>query len=145
STIETQQHLAGKASVQINCRLGAEDAIACPAPQAFLINVVFVWHRHPPGQTLEVLAAVESSSSGGGHRSRFPPFRTSPAVEAHVLLDDQSGEQIDDCLNSKSPLALSAPHSVFIMHTPERYVVSAPDGIGETASAHETSPGFIPN
>ena len=41
-----------------------------------------------------------------------------PAVEAHVQLDDQSGEQIDGGLNSKSPLALSAPHDVVVMHTP---------------------------
>jgi hypothetical protein len=69
------------------------------------------------GQALEVLVAVESRSSGSGHRSRLRTYRTPPAGEAHVLLDDQSGAQIDACLNSNSPLALSAPHGVFVMHT----------------------------
>ena len=73
--------------MQINCRLGSE----------------------PLGQ--------ESLSSGGGHRSRLRTFRPPPAVEAHVLRDDQSGDQFDGCLNSKSPLALSAPHGVFLVHT----------------------------
>jgi hypothetical protein len=35
-----------------------------------------------------VLLGQESRSSGGGHRSRLRTFRTPPAVEAHVLLDD---------------------------------------------------------
>jgi hypothetical protein len=64
------------------------------------------------GQALEMLVAVESRLSGGGHRSRLRTFRTPPAVEAHVLLDNQSGEQIDGRFNSKSPLALSALHGV---------------------------------
>jgi hypothetical protein len=61
---------------------------------------------------------LESRSSGGGHRSRLRTFRTPPAVEAHVQLDDPSGEQIDGFLNSKSPLVVYAPHDVFTMHTP---------------------------
>src|SRR5690242_7936182 len=85
----------------------------------------------------------QSRSSGGGHRSRLRTFRTPSAVEAHLLLDDQSGEQIDGCLNSKSSLALSAPRGLFIMHTP-RYAHRLVSPIGETASAHGFNTGFTP-
>ena len=93
--------------MQINCRLGSEEALGFPAQQAFPLNV---------DHALVVLLGQQSRSSGGGHRSRLRTFGTPPAVEAHVLLDDQSGEQIDDCLNSKSPLALSASRDVFVIH-----------------------------
>jgi hypothetical protein len=51
TTTEATQHLDGKVGVQISYdRLGSEDAVTYPTPQALLINVghVFVWHRCPP-------------------------------------------------------------------------------------------------
>jgi hypothetical protein len=87
---------------------------------------------------------VKSRSSGGGHRSGLRTFRTPPAVEAHVQLDDSSGEQIDGFLNSKSPLVLCEPHDVVVIHTSKVTSNRLRSPIGETASAHGFDTGFIP-
>jgi hypothetical protein len=52
STVETTEQLDGDAAMQINCRLGAEDAVAFPTPLPFVFNVghavLLVWHRRLP-------------------------------------------------------------------------------------------------
>lgn len=59
STLGTEKQLDGHAAVQINCRLGAEDDVAFPAPHPFAFNVGHVgvseWHRCPPCKALESL------------------------------------------------------------------------------------------
>ena len=55
-------------------------------------------------------------SSGGSHRSCLRTFRTPSlsAVDAHKLLDGESGRHVDRCLDSKCPFARPASNKFSI-------------------------------